>query len=90
MMKENVNNQLDAELAHVGEKTALSLKMLLLEEMRITPEKEFRPMDFLFRLFGKRCFPRRELVGITGKAKKDKLTYYTGSFAGFNSGTIYI
>ena len=29
-------------------------------------------MDFLFRLFGRRCFPRRELVGITGKAKSGK------------------
>ena len=29
-------------------------------------------MDFLFRLFGKPCFPRRELVAITGKAKSGK------------------
>ena len=72
MKKENVNNQLDAELAHAGEETALSPKMLLLEELRITPEKELKPMDFLFRLFGRRCFPRRELVGITGKAKSGK------------------
>ena len=29
-------------------------------------------MDFLFRLYGKPCFPRRELVAITGKAKSGK------------------
>ena len=46
--------------------------MLLLEEMRITPEKKLPKMDFLFRLFGMPCFPRRELVAITGKAKSGK------------------
>ena len=71
-MNENVMNQLDAELAHAGEETALSPKMLLLEQLRITPEKQLKPMEFLFRLFGKPCFPRRELVAITGKAKSGK------------------
>ena len=65
-------SQLDAELEHAGEETALSPKMLLLEKMRITPEKQLEPMEFLFRLFGKPCFPRRELVAITGKAKSGK------------------
>ena len=64
--------QLDAELAHAGEETSLSPKMLLLEQMRITPDKQLKPMDFLFRLFGKPCFPRGELVAITGKAKSGK------------------
>ena len=63
---------MDVELAHAGEATTLSPKMLLLEKLRITPEKELEPMDFLFRLFGKPCFPRRELVAITGKAKSGK------------------
>ena len=71
-MDENVMSQLDVELAHAGEATALSPKMLLLEKMRITPEKQLEPMEFLFRLFGKPCFPRRELVAITGKAKSGK------------------
>ena len=65
-------SQLDAELEHAGEETALSPKMLLLEQLRITPEKELPKMDFLFQLFGKPCFPRRELVAITGKAKSGK------------------
>ena len=71
-MDENVMSQLDAELEHAGEETALSPKMMLLEQLRITPEKELPKMDFLFRLFGKPCFPRRELVAITGKAKSGK------------------
>ena len=65
-------SQLDVELAHAGEETTLSPKMLLLEKMRITPEKQLEPMEFLFRLFDRPCFPRRELVAITGKAKSGK------------------
>ena len=65
-------SQLDAELEHAGEETALSPQMLLLEQLRITPEMELPKMDFLFRLFDKPCFPRRELVAITGKAKSGK------------------
>ena len=51
---------------------ALIRKMLLLEQLRITPEKQLKPMEFLFHLYGKPCFPRRELVAITGKAKSGK------------------
>ena len=65
-------SQLDAELEHAGEETALSPQMLLLEQLRITPEKELKPMEFLFQLYDKPCFPRRELVAITGKAKSGK------------------
>ena len=71
-MDKNVMSQLDAELEHAGEETALSPKMLLLEQLRITPEKQLKPMEFLFHLYGKPCFPRRELVAITGKAKSGK------------------
>ena len=52
-MDKNVMSQLDAELEHAGEETALSPKMLLLEQLRITPEKQLKPMEFLFHLFGK-------------------------------------
>ena len=71
-MNENVMSQLDAELEHAGEETALSPQMLLLEQLRITPEKELPKMEFLFQLYDKPCFPRRELVAITGKAKSGK------------------
>ena len=65
-------SQLDAELEHAGEETALSPQMLLLEQLRITPEKGLPKMEFLFQLYDKPCFPRRELVAITGKAKSGK------------------
>ena len=43
-----------------------------LEQRRITPDKEIPPMQFLFRMFCKPCFPRGELVAIAGKAKSGK------------------
>ena len=38
----------------------------------LTPDMELPPMEFLMRLFGEPCFPRRELVAITGRAKSGK------------------
>ena len=43
-----------------------------LEERRITATRELPAMDFLFRLFHKPCFPRGELVALSGKAKSGK------------------
>lgn len=43
-----------------------------LEQRRITPSKELPRMEFLFRLFHKPCFPRGELVAVSGKAKSGK------------------
>ena len=65
-------SQLDSELKHAGEGTTLSPLMLQLEQLRITPDRQLPKMDFLFRVNGKPCFPRRELVAITGKAKSGK------------------
>lgn len=47
----------------------------LLERLRITCDKELPPMRFLFRIFGKPCFPRGELVAVTGKAKSGKTLF---------------
>ena len=43
-----------------------------LEQRRITPQRELPKMEFLFRLFHKPCFPRGELVALSGKAKSGK------------------
>ena len=43
-----------------------------LEHRRITPESVIPHRRFLFRLFGKPCFPRGELVAVTGRAKSGK------------------
>ena len=60
------------ELSHAGENQQLVERLQHLELRRITPDKELPPMEFLFRLFGKPCFPRGELVGISGKPKSGK------------------
>ncbi|MBO6144948.1 MAG: AAA family ATPase [Prevotella sp.] len=83
-MNEQAITQLDAELAHAGQQTALSPQQLLLEQLRITTDKQLKPMDFLFRLFGKPCFPRGELVAITGKAKSGK-TFVTSMLMAIGS-----
>lgn len=46
-----------------------------LEKYRITRDKRLPDMDFLFRIFGKPCFPRGELIAVTGKAKSGKTLF---------------
>ena len=55
-----------------GGAVTLSPLQLALENLRITADKQLPKMDFLFQLFDKPCFPRGELVAITGKAKSGK------------------
>ncbi|MCH5311864.1 MAG: AAA family ATPase [Prevotella sp.] len=71
-MENKLMNKLEAELAHAGEATLVSPMMLMLEQLRITPDRQLREVEFLFTLKGKPCFPRRELVAVTGKAKSGK------------------
>ena len=47
----------------------------LLESLRITCDKQLPLMEFLFRINGKPCFPRGELVAVTGKAKSGKTLF---------------
>ena len=56
-------------------KRSVSDDDLLLEEQRITCDKELPPMEFLFRVSGKPCFPRGEVVAVTGKAKSGKTLF---------------
>ena len=66
--------QADIEKARQAEQHALEVEQMLsrLEKRRITPSKELPKMEFLFRLFHKPCFPRGELVALSGKAKSGK------------------
>lgn len=66
--------QADIEKARQAEQHALEVDQMLsrLEKRRITPSKELPKMEFLFRLFHKPCFPRGELVALSGKAKSGK------------------
>ena len=73
MMTDENKQLMEGELApQEGTATDLSPALLTLEKHRITCDRKLEPMNFLFQLFGRPCFPRKELVGITGKAKSGK------------------
>ena len=63
---------IQAELAQAGSASGLSPDLLELEKSRITSTRVLPPMEFLFTLFDEPCFPRRELVAFTGRAKSGK------------------
>lgn len=62
----------ESELSQAGSDSGLSPQLLELEKNRITSQKVLPPMEFLFSLFDEPCFPRRELVAFTGRAKSGK------------------
>lgn len=71
-MNQEAMMAVEKELQLAGTDPKLRKRWETLEERRITPEKEIPPMEFLFELFNKPCFPRGELVAMTGKAKSGK------------------
>ena len=73
MIDESKRQMIGAELIRTSMTPLEQERLERLEKLRrITPDRELPPMQFLFRLFGRPCFPRGELVGITGKAKSGK------------------
>jgi len=71
-MNEIAKQKLGEELQHAGEDACEQELLQQLEGCRITPYKEIPPMEFLFRMFCRPCFPRGELVAVSGKAKRGK------------------
>lgn len=69
---DNALTLINAELAKAGQDAAELALLARLENRRITPDKEIPPMQFLFQMFCKPCFPRGELVAVAGKAKSGK------------------
>ena len=61
--------RIDDELLLAGSEPEIGR---LLEQRRVTREKELPPMEFLMRLFGTPILPRGEIVAFTGKAKTGK------------------
>ena len=72
MANETALKLLGNELMHAGVDQQRLDGIQLLEQHRITAQTELPPMQFLFRLFGKPCFPRGELVALSGKPKAGK------------------
>jgi len=73
MIDESKRQMIEAELALTSMSPLERERLDRLEQKRrITCDRKLPPMQFLFRLFGRPCFPRGELVAITGKAKSGK------------------
>ena len=64
------------ELSKGGEAASVSPVLVKLDKYRIMSDTEVPSEEFLLRLFGKPCFPRRDLTGITGTEKCGK-TFFT-------------
>lgn len=60
------------EIALAGVTPEEEQRLKALESRRIRPDTPLPEVDFLFRLHGKPCFARGELVGLSGKAKSGK------------------
>ena len=71
-MNQNALSKISEALSHAGEDPRLLAQLQRLEARRITPDTLIPPREFLFRLFSIPCFPRGELVAITGKEKSGK------------------
>ena len=73
-MKEN--NLIKEELDLAGEVSPISPLVVQLDKYRIMSDTPVPAEDFLLRMFGKPCFPRRDLSTITGLEKCGK-TFFT-------------
>lgn len=68
----NQEDQIREALLQAGEPSVVSPLLAKILTRELTPDMQLPPMEFLMRLFGEPCFPRRELVAITGRAKSGK------------------
>lgn len=71
-----VIDPIEEELALAGEASPVSPLVVKLDKFRIMSDTDVPGEDFLLRLFGKPCFPRRDLSTITGTEKCGK-TFFT-------------
>lgn len=76
MQQETTMNLIQEELLKAGELAPVTPEQLKLDGFRMTSETEVPDEQFLFRFFGKPCFPRKELTTVTGPAKSGK-TFFT-------------
>jgi hypothetical protein len=57
---------IEEELGKVGEALSVSPLVMKLDKFRILSDTDVPPEEFLMRLFGKPCFPRRDISTVTG------------------------
>ena len=72
----NVKSLIEEELSQAGEVSPISPMVMELDKFRIMSDTDVPQEEFLMRLFGKPCFPRRDLSTVTGLEKCGK-TFFT-------------
>lgn len=72
MLNPDAVRLVQGEIALAGVSPENEQQLKRLESRRIRPDTALPEVEFLFRLHGKPCFARGELVGLSGKAKSGK------------------
>lgn len=75
-MNNESNDPIMEELGKVGETPSVPPLVEKLDKFRIMSDTDVPPEEFLMRLFGKPCFPRRDISTVTGTEKCGK-TFFT-------------
>jgi hypothetical protein len=72
----NGRDPIEEELSKAGVAPSVPPSVVQLDKFRIMSDTDVPPEEFLMRLFGKPCFPRRDLSTVTGTEKCGK-TFFT-------------
>ncbi len=72
----NPMNIIDNELSQAGTANPITPELLELDRFRIMSDTPVPAEEYLLRMFGKPCFPRRDLSTVTGLEKCGK-TFFT-------------
>ena len=71
-MMEVQKSFIQEDLTHAGEVSLITPELIQLDTYRVTPHGQFAEEEFLIRLKGQPCFPRKDLTSIAGQAKSGK------------------
>ena len=71
-MMEKQKSFIQEDLTHAGEASLITPELIQLDTYRVTPHGQFAEEEFLIRLKGQPCFPRKDLTSIAGQAKSGK------------------
>lgn len=71
-MMEVQKSFIQEDLTHAGEASLVTPELIRLDTYRVTPHGQFAEEEFLIRLKGQPCFPRKDLTSIAGQAKSGK------------------
>jgi len=74
-MQKNQKKLIKEQLTLAGEHSVISPMYLKLDSLRVMIQGDIPEEDFLFRINGMPCFPRKDISCITGQAKTGKTVF---------------